>query len=565
MQKNYKNNVVRKLVILILLILVLGPLGIWGVDAFVGPTTAPGIGSGILNSDGANLIVGSSSVPADTRFTINNRVIDTTPYLFKITDERWGGTPAETAFSARRSGSTGVTNYVGISFGTTTHPGNIGSFSMGIDDGGIGPDTAKVYVRGRLLADTIRTQNLYVSGTISASNLSNNAADVSAGVFGSSVGGGFFSFPSKLAIATSTTNLAGLPDLSVYGSAKIDGNLSIGTSTPADFPLVITTTGNEGRVLRIIAHDDISKGLSIRTTQYGTFIYSDGTGVSQGIAIDANGNVRINAPAVPGGIFPYSFEVSGISKFSRNVTISSDLILSNPTSTLSVGATSTFATNMGSVGIGTLTPSQKLHVSGSAIVSNTLLVSTTTMPSSVYKLVVDGSLKIGGTGNVLQFPDGTMQSTAAVNGSYVGGSGSTNYIPKWTSATGLGSSIIYETAGGNIGISNTGPSYKLDVSGTFRATGNAIFSGSVGIGTTNPGIILDLAPTDGFAALKVRKSSASTIGVVFQVVQGTLVTGTTACNNIGAVCLANFQTNGSSVGCGGSASTIYALCADYSP
>jgi hypothetical protein len=47
-------------------------------------------------------------------------------------------------------------------------------------------------------------------------------------------------------------------------------------------------------------------------------------------------------------------------------------------------------------------------------------------------------------------------------------------------------------AGGNVGIGTTTPSYNLDVSGTSRTTGNAIFSGNVGIGTTSPAYKLDV-------------------------------------------------------------------------
>jgi len=46
----------------------------------------------------------------------------------------------------------------------------------------------------------------------------------------------------------------------------------------------------------------------------------------------------------------------------------------------------------------------------------------------------------------------------------VGGTGTTNYIPIWTNSTTLGNSILYQTSN-NVGIGNTSPAGKLDVSG----------------------------------------------------------------------------------------------------
>ncbi len=51
---------------------------------------------------------------------------------------------------------------------------------------------------------------------------------------------------------------------------------------------------------------------------------------------------------------------------------------------------------------------------------------------------------------------------------------------------------IYNTNSGNVGIGINPPQYKLDVTGTFRASATSTFSGNVGIGTASPGDTLEV-------------------------------------------------------------------------
>ena len=70
-------------------------------------------------------------------------------------------------------------------------------------------------------------------------------------------------------------------------------------------------------------------------------------------------------------------------------------------------------------------------------------------------------------------------------------------------------------ASGDVGIGTTTPQYKLDISGTSRTTGNAIFNGNVGIGTTSPQCKLDVAgkirSTD---AVSISRSDVNVGGVL---------------------------------------------------
>jgi hypothetical protein len=107
------------------------------------------------------------------------------------------------------------------------------------------------------------------------------------------------------------------------------------------------------------------------------------------------------------------------------------------------------------LGIGVEEPTTMLDVAGTAKVTGLQL---TTSPQAGYVLTADAS------GN------GTWQAPSGGGGG-IGGSGSPYYLPKFTGATTLGNSSIYEATGGNIGIGTTVPTAKLHVLGTVRMNG----------------------------------------------------------------------------------------------
>ena len=128
-------------------------------------------------------------------------------------------------------------------------------------------------------------------------------------------------------------------------------------------------------------------------------------------------------------------------------------------------------------------------VSGTGTVSGLTLTGTVT---------TTGSLTLGGTlsltsGNVttaLGFTPVTNARTLTINGttydlsanrswtiSGVTGSGSTNYVPLWTSTTGLGNSIIYNNAG-NLGINSTTDGYTLNAIRSASTQFNTVFRGT---------------------------------------------------------------------------------------
>jgi hypothetical protein len=76
----------------------------------------------------------------------------------------------------------------------------------------------------------------------------------------------------------------------------------------------------------------------------------------------------------------------------------------------------------------------------------------------------------------------TTGSNVSQPSSAITGTGTTNHVTKWVSATKLGNSNIFDGPSGNVGIATTSPSAKLDVNGTAQVRGNATVDGSLSAG-----------------------------------------------------------------------------------
>ena len=85
----------------------------------------------------------------------------------------------------------------------------------------------------------------------------------------------------------------------------------------------------------------------------------------------------------------------------------------------------------------------------------------------------------------------------------VGGSGTTNYLPKFTASGTIGNSQIFDD-GTNVGIGTASPSYLLDVNGTARVSGSAVFNTA-----TNTSSIQDLFSQPTFSALYLDQATPS--------------------------------------------------------
>lgn len=111
------------------------------------------------------------------------------------------------------------------------------------------------------------------------------------------------------------------------------------------------------------------------------------------------------------------------------------------------------------------------------------------------------------------------KSISAAGG--VEGSGTTNYVSKFTGASTIGNSQIFDN-GTNVGIGTSSPGYSLDVTGSIRATqyvyANDSFVGNNLISTSNTDLLINkttayniLLYTNG--AEKMRITSAGNVGI----------------------------------------------------
>ena len=134
--------------------------------------------------------------------------------------------------------------------------------------------------------------------------------------------------------------------------------------------------------------------------------------------------------------------------------------------------------NDGNTGIGTTSPDEKLHVVGNI-------------------KMVDGNQAAG---YVLTSDANGVGTWQAVPGGGIGGSGTTNYLPKFTGSTALGNSVLYENAG-KIGLGTMSPGADLDIVSTNPNLRLSTTSGS-------PVITLDKA-SGNWGYLEFREGGAS--------------------------------------------------------
>jgi len=144
-----------------------------------------------------------------------------------------------------------------------------------------------------------------------------------------------------------------------------------------------------------------------------------------------------------------------------------------------------YNSNSGNVGIGIAAPAEKLHVGGNTIITGNILVSAENNIFVGYTEFENGigmlMTNIEGLADPVAAQDAATKSyvDAQLTGN-VDGSGTANYISKFTDSDTIGDSIIYDN-GANLGIGTTSPNYELTVNGDF-GVGNSrkVYIGGAG-------------------------------------------------------------------------------------
>ena len=111
----------------------------------------------------------------------------------------------------------------------------------------------------------------------------------------------------------------------------------------------------------------------------------------------------------------------------------------------------------------------------------------------------DSSGSIGSSSQVLS-SNGTNVAWVSLS-SYVSGTGTTNYVSKFTGATSVGNSQIFDN-GTNVGINTATPGAKLEVNGTIKTTNdNLSFTGTSLYAGNADGTAFGYTPADGISSI----------------------------------------------------------------
>ena len=256
--------------------------------------------------------------------------------------------------------------------------------------------------------------------------------------------------------------------LDVNGNISVSGNINL-----TDGAIIGVNGGETFTVGKITGGGTANLTLGTNTTVTGNFTINNGVGLQFGSGANkliANTGSTFQFDKTGGGVANYEF-------------------------TSNVGSV-TFL-NTGNVGIGTNSPSQKLHVSGNARVTGAYYDSNNSPGTSNQVLV------------------STVTGTDWIDGSAIpgvpDGSGTANYTARWIDTDTLGIGVLYDN-GTNVGIGTTSPSRALEINTTgstdyqFRI-GTSAYYYDIGRNTSN-----------GFLNFYGNQSNAS--GFVFETVNG---------------------------------------------
>ena len=198
---------------------------------------------------------------------------------------------------------------------------------------------------------------------------------------------------------------------------------------------------------------------------------------------------------------------------SKTISFLSDLISSSTTRSYSlpdadgtIALTSSLSSYLPLAG-GTLT----------GALNGTSAVFSSTVQASAYRLTG----MTGGSGALYWTSDrvtlANYNATGVVNieangGTSVATFGGATYNNDFVGTLRNTTSAYFATTSGNVGIGNVSASYKLDVSGTFRTTGESLLTGNVGIGAAAASLLYAFSSTS-TAELRLERGGVGDVGM----------------------------------------------------
>ena len=280
----------------------------------------------------------------------------------------------------------------------------------------------------------------------------------------------FTSIPNSALSNHAVTVTAGT-NLTGGGTVELGSSITISAKDSPSFSGQLLISDGTASAPGLAFTNDTNTGL-YRIGADNLALITGGTS-TQGISIDSSGNVGV------GTITPTTrLHVVGTANITSNTTIGGTLGVTGATtlsSTLNVSGNSTFGTNTffvntttGNVGVGTTSLAAPLHVWGNGTNS---------------ALFLNGNVGIG--------------NTAIVNGLSVSSNASIGY------GNGIAAPSSGLAVSGNVGIGTTSPSTTLDVTGTGRFSSTLTASNGLTLSTG----ALSLTSTSGSANLGLSSST----------------------------------------------------------